>query len=359
MPSSPLHLTCLATALPRRSITQADAVERMSIIYPDDRTRRLLRRIARNTGVERRYQVALDWQQPDSPLPPLYLSAAEHPRGPGMGLRNTRFAEASAELLHRAADSLDARTLARVRTLITASCTHASSPGLEAPLFTRLPNSASVQRWNLGFMGCSAGLAGLRLARTLNTQAHPSVLAACELSSLHLQYAADLDQITANLLFADGAALALLDEAPGPVRIDACACAHLPDASEQMVWFADDHGLRLRLSQDLPETLAGSVAGAVDRFLQDAGCRRDCVAHWIVHPGGPQILDSVERALALPAGSLEVSREVLRDYGNMSSVTVFFILQQLLARRAAGRCVAIAFGPGLTIEMALLNLQPA
>jgi len=83
------------------------------------------------------------------------------------------------------------------------------------------------------------------------------------------------------------------------------------------------------------------------------------VSHWIVHPGGPQILDSVERSLGLPPYALHDSRSVLRQYGNMSSPTFFFILQELLASKAVGKAVAIAFGSGLTIELVLLQLGEA
>ena len=83
------------------------------------------------------------------------------------------------------------------------------------------------------------------------------------------------------------------------------------------------------------------------------------IDHWLVHPGGPQILDSVQQALGLPADALRLSRAVLRRHGNMSSPTICFILKDLLASRAAGRCVAMAFGPGLTIELVLLDVRPS
>jgi predicted naringenin-chalcone synthase len=132
---------------------------------------------------------------------------------------------------------------------------------------------------------------------------------------------------------------------------------HLPDAADQMIWFADDHGLRLELSRELPNTLAAHVAPAVDALLADNELTRDSVAQWAVHPGGPQILEAVEAALGLRPKHLAESRGVLRDFGNMSSSTIFFILQRLIERRAEGTCVAIAFGPGLTMELALLEIN--
>ena len=124
-----------------------------------------------------------------------------------------------------------------------------------------------------------------------------------------------------------------------------------------MLWFADDCGLRLRLSPDLPDTLAAHLPQALTAFLDSAGLRRADVAHWLVHPGGPQIVDSVEKVLELPTDTLRGARDVLRRYGNMSSSTILFILKELLETRPRGLGVAIAFGPGLTIEMAAIEFR--
>ena len=180
---------------------------------------------------------------------------------------------------------------------------------------------------------------------------------ACELSSLHFQYTDKMDQLTANVLFADGAAAVAVGPRPAAARVLDCRCASLPDYAQQMVWFADDHGPRLELSQDLPDTLAAHVPAVVGNFLDRNGLSHAAIDHWLVHPGGRQILDSVEQALHLPTNALQLSRSVLRRYGNMSSPTIFFILKELLAARVDGRCVAMAFGPGLTVELVLLELR--
>jgi predicted naringenin-chalcone synthase len=126
-----------------------------------------------------------------------------------------------------------------------------------------------------------------------------------------------------------------------------------------MVWFADDNGLRLELSQDLPDTLAAHVPGAVHHFLDASGLSQAAIEHWLVHPGGPQILDAVEVSLGLRADALRLSRSVLRRFGNMSSPTILFILKELLETRVNGHCLAMAFGPGLTVELVLLEIRHA
>lgn len=347
----------ISTAVPGRALTQAEFVERIRIIYRNPRSLRLIRRLAERTNIARRHLAALDWQDGGAARPPLYLSADEQPRGPGMGPRNARFDEAAAELIQRAGDGFSRCRLDATRTLVTVSCTHASSPGLERPVFRLTPVRHDVQRWNLGFMGCSAGLAALRLVHGLAPEQQAALIVTCELSSLHFQYHDAPDQITANMLFADGAALVALSAEPSAVSVEGCRCVNLPEVAEQMVWFADDHGLRLELARELPETLGAHLAGAVDALLHAHGLARHEIAHWVVHPGGPQILDSVEAVLGLAPAQLTDSRAVLCDYGNMSSSTVFFILQRLIERRQDGFCVALAFGPGLTIELALLEIN--
>ena len=124
-----------------------------------------------------------------------------------------------------------------------------------------------------------------------------------------------------------------------------------------MVWFAGDHGLKLHLDQALPDTLAEHIRPTVQAFLARHDLTIADVRHWCVHPGGPQILSSVEAALELPGDALDLSRDVLQRFGNMSSPTILFILQALLESRPDGPTLAIAFGPGLTIEMALLEMD--
>ncbi|MDX2197822.1 MAG: type III polyketide synthase [Phycisphaerae bacterium] len=345
-------------AVPLHPISQADWLDVVRVAYADERTQTLLRRLIRNTGIDRRHLAALGFQL-RSDAPPMFRPYAEQPSGPGFGDRSRAFDVAAPALVQQAVAALDPAAVARVDALITVSCTHASSPGIELGLLQHAQVPRAAQRWNLGFMGCSAGLAGVRLAHSIRQQ-HPSVLlVTCELSSLHFQYHSELDQMTANALFADGAAAVLLGSEPSAVRVAGARCVSLPEAADQMVWFADDCGLRLRLSPELPDTLAHHLPGVLAAFLDSCNVRRAEINHWMVHPGGPRILDSVEQALALPREALAASRDVLRRFGNMSSSTIHFILDQVRRESPRGYGVAVAFGPGLTIELVLLEFRSA
>ena len=346
----------IATAVPQRWLDCEQSAELLKQGCVSPRSAKLFQRIARLTGIEKRHLAVLDYLDDKDGRSPFNRPTNGHPGGPGMAARTALFDLAAAPLIKRVLSGFAPDTLARVSTLATATCTQAASPGLEQPIFKHSAVPSSAQRWNLGFMGCSAGLAAMRLFHRAAYADAMSLIVACELSSLHFQYTDELDQMTANVLFADGAAAMLLSAKRSPVRVVDCRCTTFPDVADQMVWFAGDHGLQLRLSQELPETLAAGLPTVVNEFLRRNGMSPKDVDHWLVHPGGPQILDSVEQSLGLPDHALQLSRAVLRRYGNMSSPTIFFIMKELLDSRAVGHVIALAFGPGLTIECVLLHV---
>ncbi len=345
----------IGTAVPERHLDAEQGIEMLKQSCADPRTARLLQRVARLTGIEKRHLAALDYPFDGVDGESLYLRPERQPNGPGMGARTAAFHKSAGPLVKRLLEGFPPEALARIDTLITASCTHASAPGLEVPILLHTPVPTSVDRWNLGFMGCSAALAAMRLVHQTAALRRRALIVACELSSLHYQYTDRLDQMTANMLFADGAAAMILSSEPSGLEVVGCRCVSLPEAAGQMAWFGGDHGLRMELAQELPDTIAAHLRPAVEGLLADCGMTIADVDHWLSHPGGPQILDSVEKCLDLPDGALAISRSVLRSYGNMSSPTIVFILKALLASGARGRIVAMAFGPGLTIELVLLH----
>lgn len=354
--SAECHIQQIGTAVPETWLDAEGSAFLLRHACVSARGAKLLQRIARLTGIDRRHLVALSHQSREPSDDAVFRPSEVQPNGPGMHARTELFEKEAGPLVLRALSAFSPEQLARVEAMITVSCTHASSPGLERPILAHTPVPPTVDRWNLGFMGCSAGLAGVRLAHSAAARQRDSLVVACELSSLHFQYTDQLDQMTANVLFSDGAAAMLLSARPGAARVVGCRCIAVPELADQMVWFAGDHGLKLRLSQDLPNTLAANLPRATAAFLGEHGLKPGQIKHWLVHPGGPQILDAVERSLALKADSLRISRDVFREFGNMSSPTIFFIMKRLFESGATGNAVAMAFGPGLTIELVLLHV---
>lgn len=351
----PIFIHAIGTAVPEAALSIDRAAELLGGICPDARTARRLSKLLPHTGIERRHLAVMETQATLDDPQGLYRRAVAQPNGPGMHLRSQAFDEAADRLVRRLFAPFGNDEIGDVASLITVSCTHASSPGLERAIFNRTNVPHSVDRWNLGFMGCSAALAALRLAKHNNLAS--TLVVACELSSLHFQYSADLDQLTANLLFADGAAAVLLKEQPSSVRVLHGQCIAIPGFAEQMVWWAGDFGLRLSLSPELPATLAAHLPTAIQNFLAESSLSAAQIDHWLVHPGGPQILDAVGDSLNLANDSLALSRLVLRRYGNMSSPTILFILRAAIEAGLEGRIMLLAFGPGLTIEMVVVEIH--
>ncbi|MBM4102240.1 MAG: type III polyketide synthase, partial [Phycisphaerae bacterium] len=126
-------------------------------------------------------------------------------------------------------------------------------------------------------------------------------------------------------------------------------------SDKAMTWEVGDNGFMMELSAEVPALIERALPPWIDACLAAHGLCRGSIAAWAIHPGGPRVIDSVVNALGLPADAGDVSRSVLRDFGNMSSATLLFILERLVRSGAAGPVVALAFGPGLSAEMLLVS----
>jgi predicted naringenin-chalcone synthase len=245
--------------------------------------------------------------------------------------------------------------------LITVSCTGFLAPGLDAALIRGLGLPPTVQRTHVGYMGCHGALNGLRVARAFaGADADARILVcAVELSSLHYHYGWDPQKMIANAIFGDGAAAVVgapPDAAPaGAWQAVASGSVLVPDSAAAMTWTVGDHGFEMTLSPRVPGLIATHLRPWLQDWLRGQGLRLTDVASWAVHPGGPRILSAVEEALALPREATAASRAVFAEFGNLSSPTVLFILDRLIANNAPRPCVALGFGPGLTAEALLLR----
>jgi alkylresorcinol/alkylpyrone synthase len=246
--------------------------------------------------------------------------------------------------------------------LIVVSCTGYSAPGLDIQLARDLRLSPALRRVCIGHMGCYGAMVALRQAHDAVRARLGSTVAilSVELCSLHFMPVNDPQVLTSFALFGDAAAALLLSDDPhadGPEVIDTYCVADFA-ASEQMAWTITDQGFVMTLSPRIPITLRRNVAEAVERLLAPQGLAVPDVAHWLVHPGGPNILEVVQARLELSDAQMATSWQVLRDHGNCSSTTVLLILDELMksGRAQPGEWgVMMAFGPGLTLELCLLR----
>ena len=267
------------------------------------------------------------------------------------------FARAAREALERA--DVEASAITHV---VTASCTGFFAPGPDYRLVRDLGLPSAVERDHLGFVGCAAAFPALRqAARICAAEPAAVVLVVCgEICSIHLRASSDPEQIVASAVFADGAAAAVVSAAPRAdapsLALEGFATALTEDGEDDMRWIIGDHGFEMTLTAEVPRIVGREVRDALAPVLARAGH----VDRWIVHPGGRSILDRFEAALDLPGDALDLSRDVLRSYGNMSSATVLFILARLLDDPDlvdGSRAIGVAFGPGLTVESARMTAR--
>jgi alkylresorcinol/alkylpyrone synthase len=246
--------------------------------------------------------------------------------------------------------------------LMTVSCTGVMIPSLDAYLANEMGFRPDVRRLPITELGCAAGAAGLAHAGEY-LRAFPDrtvLLVAVELPTLTFQRK-DFSQanLISAVLFGDGAAGVVVTgrEASGP-RIVASECYQFPDSLDAMGFDLRDSGFHIVLSKDVPQLIREKVKGIADGFLARQGLRREDIAAFILHPGGQKLLSFMEDELGLTHTDTQFSWDVLRRFGNLSSASVLFILQEWMSRRemASGSYgLLMAFGPGFTAEMILLQ----
>ena len=360
-----LHLAGLGTAVPAGVLKQTDAAEGSGLFCgADARRARALGMLYGRSGVETRNTVVVraDRGTLEERVP--FYPAARGPedRGPTTGQRMAVYeteAPPLAEVAARRALEDASTPVDTITHLVTVSCTGFFSPGLDAALIDALALPRTVHRTHVGFMGCHGALNGLRVAASQAGEAEARILlCAVELCSLHFAYGWNSEMLVANTLFADGAAavvgVPLQNGETSGWSVQAQGTFLMPESSDAMSWRIGDHGFRMTLSAEVPELIRTNLGGWLGGWLNQQGLGVEDVGSWAVHPGGPRILEAVQDAVALENGTLDVSWDVFRAHGNMSSPTVLFVLERLRRAGAALPCVALAFGPGLVVEALLV-----
>ncbi len=361
--------------VPPFQFSQTDARDHLKEQFDDRRARSIVERICNRSEIETRHSVIDDW---GSESPEALFRAG--PGGkwvePGTEERNEVFARASRQMAVDLAGKILRRSphiaASEVTHVITVSCTGFYSPGPDFHIVKELGLKPSVERYHLGFMGCYASIPALRMARQF-CEANPEavvLVVSIELCSLHLHLnGKDVESLVADLLFSDGAAAALVSaRSPRPgqaaYKLGKFGSTLLPAKERAMTWTLGNQGFKMSLSSFLPGLLGANIQPAIEPLLESQHLAKGDVDNWAVHPGGKAILDKVGEALELRPEQLSVSRDILRRFGNMSSATILFVLERFMQQRNGGPAeqvtLAAAFGPGLTVETALMTLmQPS
>ena len=348
------RLLGIGTATPDALLPQDDAARIASdLMRAEGRRRRAVEALYEGTGIgSRRTVVAEDGRT--------VFFDDSRALGPTTGERLVRYGALAPGLGRRACEgALRSAGVApgRVTHLVTVSCTGFVAPGLDVELIGRLGLRESVQRLQVGFMGCHGAINGLRAAASFAVSDPGAVVLVCcvELCSLHFQYRPRGGAATANALFGDGAAACVVASGDSGVRLARFGSTILADTRGDMGWVIGDHGFEMSLSARVPGVLEERVGGWVDSWLGRGGLARGDVGSWAVHPGGPRIVEAVRVALGLEASAVGESLGVLRSLGNMSSPTLLFVIERMLDAGVGFPIVGLAFGPGLAGESVLLE----
>ncbi|NNC71251.1 MAG: type III polyketide synthase [Sphingomonadaceae bacterium] len=317
----------------------------------DGRERALFERMAERAGIEHRWSVLPKTGQGDeSPIAPggFYADGM-----PPTSERMRLYAHHAPALAQAAiADLPEPPDPGSITHLVVASCTGFVAPGIDQILARQLGLPGNVERTLVGFMGCYGAVTALRTAYHI-TRSDPKakvLVVSVELSSLHLSPEDSVEPLLAMLLFGDGAAAAIVGADETGMAMDRQFSATLPASGDLIRWDIGDTGFRMHLSGDVPARIAQALADGEFRDSVCGGAKPGSIDGWAVHAGGRTILDAVEKGLGLDSEALAISRDVLRQRGNMSSATLMFALQEVLAGPKVGQGVAMAFGPGLAVE---------
>ncbi|MBX3561377.1 MAG: type III polyketide synthase [Sphingomonas sp.] len=347
MRDSEAYINAMAGTVPDHDVHQL-FIDWAARRIEDERIGKLFGRMAERSGIEHRWSV----------LPPPGGRPHDAPGGfyhgamPATSTRMTCYAEEAPKLALRAIDALKEKTpLDGVTHLVVASCTGFVAPGIDQ-IIARALGLDHVERTLVGFMGCYAAVSALRTAYHIVRSAPEArvLVVTVELCTLHLQETQQLEPLLAMLQFSDGAAAALVTTEPVGFRMSHLFSLALEESAELIQWKIGDTGFEMTLSGEVPGRIQRALTDDDARATLHNGWAQGEIDAWAVHAGGRSILDAVERGLELEQGALNVSREVLARYGNMSSATLMFVLGLMLERPGAEKGVAIAFGPGLAAE---------
>ena len=344
----PCSLLSLATAVPPHVVEQSEAKVRAREAFGGNKA--LFDRLAGvfdNAGIARRHIVAPQdwymhghgWQERNA----VYLKAAEQ-----------LFIDASASAIEKAGLKPD-----EIDGVVTVSTTGIATPSLDARAFAKVGFRPDVRRVPVFGLGCAGGVNGLALTSRLALADPGSVWLFVTVETCSISIRLDSDDpaaVVATALFGDGAAAAVVTTGLHSLaRITGSAEKLWPDTLRIMGWDVEDPGLSVVFDRAIPPFIEENLAEAVDEMCAKLGIARDDIDRFCCHPGGVKVIDAIESALELPQGELNLEREVLHDYGNMSAPTVLFVLERLLERGLPDKVMMAAFGPGFTCAGMLLE----
>ena len=353
------YISAIETAVPAYQYHQNELAAFFQNTAEDITIKRKMNMVAHKSGIQTRYSVLSDFgKQPiDFTFfeknwdlsPPVSLTKR-------MEIYKTNALQLSLSAIRKIANFESIK--GSITHISTVTCTGLFAPGLDIELIKELQLSPKTQRSSINFMGCNAAIISLNQANSIcNSQEDAKVLVVCtELCTIHIQNSFTDDYLLSNSLFSDGSAAAIVSSKPQnfPEYTDLAITSFdsliIHEGQNDMAWQLSENGFLMSLSAYISNLINGNMS----KMLSDLNIQKDKIHFWAIHPGGKKILDDFANVFDLKNNELASAYNVLKNYGNMSSPTILFVLKELIGndeKKTGGDTIfTAAFGPGLTIE---------
>ncbi len=362
-----IAITAIGTANPiykRRQLETAELITAGLALKPIEK--RLLKTIYRATGIEYRHSVLPDYckNAGDFEFFPNDPTAAYPSTAARMQIYQDNALALCLAAIENCLSQQPVFDKSKITHLITVSCTGMYAPGIDIEIVQTLQLNTSTKRTAINFMGCYGAFNAIKVAESI-CKAEPTakvLIVSVELCTIHFQKNMSMDNMISNAIFADGAAAILIEANPTQNKyfaLNQFYCDLVPQTSQEMAWRIADNGFDIVLSTYVPQAIESGINAFTEKMLNNHGLSFSEIDLFAIHPGGLKVLQACEQSLKITAEDNKYSYQVLRDYGNMSSATVLFVLKAMwdsIGKEDHNkRIFSCAFGPGLTLESMLLK----
>lgn len=363
------RIISIGTAVPSYNSRQTDILNFMQKAYSDDQTSRKLNVLFHHSGINNRYSVVPDFGTNESDSNHLFNTQDK----PNIEKRLNVFKE---NIIPLATDAIQ-NALEKIHTnlhefeithLITVSCTGIYAPGLDTEIIEKLGLNKEIFHTSVNFMGCNAAFHALKIGDLIaRSDENAKVLIVCaELCTIHFQPKDNHDNLLSNTIFGDGAAAVLLVSDSAAKRnnykgmtISGFYSILLNKGKGLICWDITPLNFEMVLDAGVPELIGSEVNEILVKAGKKLNFNPSSIAKWAIHPGGKKILDTVKKKIALSESDMSYSYKTLADYGNMSSPTILFVMNEIMQSKnmQGEKLFSIGFGPGLSIESALFTYE--
>ncbi len=358
-------IAAIGTQAAPYSFRQEEVARYMGDMYADNTAARKINILSRQSGIHYRQSVIPDFSV-GCEKPELFRYSDIPDVAKRMEIYKSKVLPIATAAIDNAIEKLnDPASLEKITHIITVTCTGMYAPGLGIELINHYNLPANTFHTAINFMGCNASFAALRMADLIqqNDQNAMTLVVCVELCTLHFQPKDNNDNLLANTLFADGAAAMVITSAGyadqhklNGVQIRGFHTLTLNEGSELMAWNINPVNFEMVLSSDIPEFIGRNVNYIFKEISQSFKLDNPEDIKWGIHPGGKRILDEFCKAMNMNNSEIAESYQVLQQHGNMSSVTIIFVLEELLKKTPPNtQIITMGFGPGISVETALLH----